>query len=110
VVVQVERDAKIVGDQGISKPVRAEALRFLIHFVGDMHQPLHCSDNHDHGGNSVRVVFEGRRTNLHAIWDTPVVEALGSSEDEVAAKLEKGITQADRIAWSRGSAVDWATP
>jgi hypothetical protein len=108
VVAQVERDAKIVGDQGISKPVRAEALRFLIHFVGDIHQPLHCSDNNDRGGISVRVVLEGHRTNLHAIWDTPVVQALGSSEDEVTAGLERGITQADRIAWSRGSAVDWS--
>jgi nuclease S1 len=67
VVAQVERDAKIVWDSAISKPVRADALRFLIHFVGDMHQPLHCSDNQDHGGSSVRVVFEGHRTNLHAI-------------------------------------------
>lgn len=108
VVAQVERDARIIGDPAISKPVRAEALRFLIHFVGDMHQPLHCADNEDRGGNSVRVVFEGHRTNLHAIWDTAVVQTLGSSEDEVAEELEKGITQADRIAWSRGTPVDWA--
>ena len=108
VVGQVERDARIIGDPAISKPVRADALRFLIHFVGDMHQPLHCADNHDHGGNSVRVAFEGRRTNLHAIWDTAVVQALGSSEDEVAAGLEKEITQQDRTDWRRGSASDWA--
>jgi hypothetical protein len=109
VVAQVERDAKIIGDPAISKPVRTEALRFLIHFVGDMHQPLHCSDNYDHGGSSVRVVFDGRRTSLHAIWDTPVVRALGSSEGEVAAGLEKEITQADRMAWSRGTAIDWTS-
>src|SRR5690242_11088463 len=38
---------------------RREALLFLIHFVGDMHQPLHCADNNDKGGNSTRVEFEG---------------------------------------------------
>ena len=108
VVAQVERDAKIIGDRAISKPVRAEALRFLIHFVGDMHQPLHCADNQDRGGNSVRVVLGGRRTNLHAVWDTAVVEAFGGSEGELAGVLEEGITPAGRSTWSRGSIVDWA--
>jgi len=47
VVAQVQRDAAIVGDRTLAQPVRAEALRFLIHFVGDLHQPLHAGDNHD---------------------------------------------------------------
>jgi len=108
VVAQIERDAKIIGDPAISKPIRAEALRFLIHFVGDLHQPLHSADNHDRGGNSVRVVLQGRRTNLHAVWDTAVVEALGSSEGELASGLERQITPTDRTSWSRGTVPDWA--
>ena len=108
VVGQIERDAKIVGDPAILKPVRAEALRFLVHFMGDLHQPLHCADNHDRGGNAVKVQFEGRQTNLHAVWDTAVVEALGLSEGDLAAAFEKEITPMARAAWSRGTIADWA--
>ena len=108
VVAQIEHEESVIGDASISKPIRAEALRFLIHFIGDLHQPLHCADNHDRGGNLVKVVLGGQQTNLHAVWDTEVVEALGSSEETVAAVLASKITQSDRKAWSRGTAVSWA--
>src|SRR5580700_268916 len=57
-----------------------EALMFLVHFIGDMHQPLHSSDNQDRGGNSVRVVFFGRQTNLHSVWDSGLLTRLGTAD------------------------------
>jgi hypothetical protein len=108
VVAQVERDISILKNRQLAKPVRAEAIRFLIHFVGDMHQPLHCSDNHDRGGNQVRVVLNGRTTNLHAVWDTPVVEALGDDPATIAADLHSRITPAERATWTKGTAEQWA--
>ena len=63
VVAQIERDEHIVGDRSLAMPVRAEALKFLIHFVGDLHQPLHCADNHDRGGNEVKV-----KIRLTSLW------------------------------------------
>ena len=108
VVAQIEHEEQAIADTSVSKPIRAEALRFLIHFIGDLHQPLHCADNHDRGGNTVRVVLQDEQTNLHAIWDTAVVEALGSSGDAVAAALSRNITQSDRKVWSQGTAVSWA--
>jgi hypothetical protein len=107
VVAQIQRDAAIVGDRTLAQPVRAEALRFLIHFVGDLHQPLHAGDNHDRGGNEVRVVLNGARKNLHAVWDTAVVEALGDDPGAVAATLERQITAGEKRQWSQGSVVDW---
>lgn len=54
-------------------PERAqEALKFLIHFVGDMHQPLHLTGR-DRGGNGVKVTFDGRNKNLHSVWDTSLI-------------------------------------
>jgi beta-galactosidase beta subunit len=108
VVAQIKKDAAIVGDRALAQPVRAEALRFLIHFVGDVHQPLHASDNHDRGGNEVRVVLNGERKNLHAVWDTDVVEALGDDPGTVAPALESQITPEEKRQWSQGSVVDWA--
>ena len=69
VVAQIERDARIVDDRQLAAPIRAEALRFLIHLVGDLHQPLHAADNGDRGGNQVHVLSRRRNTNLHAVWD-----------------------------------------
>ena len=65
VVAQIQKDAAIVGDRTLAQPVRAEALRFLLHFVGDLHQPLHAADNHDRGGNEVWIVLNGeKRTSM----------------------------------------------
>lgn len=88
---------------------RLLALKYLIHFIGDLHQPLHASDNHDHGGNCVLISLGGPRTqNLHAYWDTAVVDAVGSNPATVATVLRSHITSAQRVQWERGDATGWA--
>ena len=59
------------------KPRKPKRCVFLIHFVGDVHQPLHAADRQDKGGNDVKVRWHGRRVSLHQIWDQDVVAALG---------------------------------
>ena len=88
---------------------RLRALQFLLHFVGDLHQPLHCGDDHDRGGNDERTVVPGARAgSLHHDWDTTFVAALGRSPERVAARLVRSISPAERRAWSRGTVADWA--
>ena len=88
---------------------RLLALKFLIHFVGDLHQPLHASDHDDHGGNCVALSPElDGKSNLHAYWDTGVVEALGGSPPEIVAQLDSKISPANVAAWGHGSVRDWA--
>ena len=108
VVAQVDKDERILADKHLEKAVRAEALRFLIHFVGDLHQPLHCTENRDRGGKDVRVMVGGEETNLHAVWDSNVVAALGPNPDAVASVLEAQITVVEGKAWVRGSSAAWA--
>ncbi len=108
VVAQIRKDERLVAEARLPSPARAEALRFLIHFVGDIHQPLHCADHHDRGGNEVRVMLGGEETNLHAVWDTAVVTALGDDPAAVSARLEARITPRQARAWSRGGPADWA--
>lgn len=82
---------------------KADALRYLIHFVGDLHQPLHATTNNDLGGNCVPVEFEGRvpeetnaesgsyRPNLHGVWDSDIIEHFiihGETPEQVADELE----------------------
>jgi hypothetical protein len=88
---------------------RRLALQFLLHLVGDLHQPLHAADDHDQGGNGKIVSAPGRaRTNLHHDWDTAFVARLGADETEVAQRLIAQITDSKRKRWSTGTPTDWA--
>lgn len=68
---QLERHLKILADKTATTRSRNEALKWIVHLVGDIHQPLHASDNADRGGNSVLV---RGAANLHSIWDVAVVQ------------------------------------
>jgi hypothetical protein len=88
------------------------ALKFLQHFVGDMHQPLHSSDNHDRGGNSVKVSADGiqqSKDELHGYWDTQFVDAIaGKSPTALAKQLLMQIAPDQAALWAAGSFNEWA--
>lgn len=86
---------------------RYEALKYLVHFVGDMHQPLHCGDNGDRGGNDVQVVFNGKPSNLHAIWDYSILEAAFAQDSQLKARLGNGPGRFSRSGLGKGSLEDW---
>jgi hypothetical protein len=88
---------------------RRVALQFLLHLIGDMHQPLHASDDHDQGGNRKLVSGAGMGlNNLHHDWDVEFVMRLGASDADIAHKLVARITAAERVRWSSGTPLDWA--
>ena len=103
--------------------LRADALRFVIHFVGDLHQPLHCVSNNDEGGNCVPInffgnapeeknpQFESYSPNLHAIWDYAIIVRIKGKEtvEQWAASLDQQFSKQD-AAWEKaGINVDgWA--
>jgi hypothetical protein len=86
IVAAIDRYARVLGDRTRSYRDRAEALRFVVHFVADVHQPMHAGSRHDKGGNRYPLQWDGRGTNLHAIWDSPVLASrrLGWSAYAVA--------------------------
>jgi hypothetical protein len=107
VVSKIEQFRHDWRDTGLSAEQRREALLFLVHFVGDMHQPLHCADDHDKGANEVTVDFEGVRMNLHRLWDSGLLDRM-PSEDQLFVTLEKSITPAKAAEWFRGGVEAWA--
>ena len=109
VVAQIAAEQRVLANPRASSGMRAEALRFLIHLVADIHQPLHTIDNDDRGGNQVRIYLRGSRTNLHQLWDTRVVEALGFDSPQVAQEIRRSVSPPQRKAWQAGSAAAWAT-
>jgi hypothetical protein len=109
VVAKIDEFAAQLRDRSLPPHQRLEALKFLVHFVGDVHQPLHAADDDDKGGNEVRVQFLGHRTNLHAVWDTALLAPVVHGDERgYALMLDGRITQADNAKWGGGSAVDWA--
>jgi hypothetical protein len=69
VVAAIERQLKVLGGKGPDEE-RLKALRYVTHFIADLHQPLHGGYGDDRGGNLYQVQAYGRGTNLHAVWDT----------------------------------------
>lgn len=95
VLSSIERFRAVLADSSASRAARADALRFLIHFVVDIHQPLHVGRAEDRGGNEVDVRFRGRRVNLHRFWDTEAVELVGGSMRELVFELERARPSAE---------------
>jgi hypothetical protein len=104
VVAQIDRDVRALSNHRLPDKLRAEALRFLIHFVADVHQPLHAEDNDDRGGNQVDVRIGRERANLHKVWDTDVVKPLTQDPDMIL----RGFTADQRQQWQSGNAARWA--
>ena len=89
VVDKINQFSQELSNPATPKPEKLLALKFILHFVGDVHQPLHAADDHDRGGNGKFVSFENRPTCmvLHAYWDTTLVGRLGPNFNQVAEDL-----------------------
>jgi len=83
------------------------ALRFVVHIVGDLHQPLHVGKCCDKGGNDVKVKWFGRDMNLHSVWDSALVDDEQLSFTELAAKLGRHTSNEDVIRWWDLNPRDW---
>ena len=112
VLTAITSQLSILKDKNAPAPKRAAALRFVIHFVGDLHQPLHASTNNDRGGNCVPVKYFTRNPherknsytpNLHHVWDTEIPESqmLGADAAEFADTLDAAY-ESSFAAWQQG--------
>ena len=133
VVAAIERYREVLADRSRVRAERAEALKFIVHFVGDLHQPLHTIGDKDHdlanpenvgknltegpegdrGGNAKIVTwFDDDSTtygcwNLHSVWDDGMIERRRRSVQKYAETLRSKITPAIRSHVAQGTPVDW---
>lgn len=105
-LAQFERELRA---PGTAPSERLRALQFVLHLVGDLHQPLHAIDDHDAGGNARRVAARGLRAgSLHYYWDVEFVRRAGPDPELLASQLQQQISAADLARWRRGTSADWA--
>jgi len=106
VIEAIARFSKVVQDPQAEAENKVEALRFLVHFVGDLHQPLHVGRPGDQGGNLVKVTWFDAETNLHAVWDEKIIEAEKLSFSELAEFIDHP-TETEIRTWQSGGVLDW---
>jgi hypothetical protein len=90
----------------LASSLDATALAFLIHFIGDVHQPMHVGKNRDLGGNKITVLYFGDRKNLHSVWDSGIVEQEKLSYTEFAA-FASIHTRSHKAEWEKDGLETW---
>lgn len=99
--------AAVVRDGEAPLEERQRALRFIVHIVGDLHQPLHAGNGTDRGGNDVRVSWFGEETNLHSVWDSKMINGWQLSFTEIAGWLDEKITPQEADEWMEADPRVW---
>jgi hypothetical protein len=84
VVAAIEHYEKVLADPSQAKVKRRRALIFVVHLIGDVHQPLHAGYRRDAGGNRYQVQFEGKGSNLHRVWDSGMLRTRHMSSRQYA--------------------------
>ena len=93
-------------DKTLGPDEKNKALKYLIHLVGDAHQPMHISRKEDKGGNTIQVRFDNQGTNLHSLWDSKLIDHEGLSQDDIAKNYDVA-TPAEIKQWQSDSPMEW---
>jgi nuclease S1 len=109
VVSKIEDFKRILQDPRSRERQKQEALKFLIHFIADLHQPLHVGDNNDKGGNLLQVRFFNDASNLHKVWDHQIMARHTLNEKVWLWDLDFAANPGMVREWSKGTPEDWAT-
>lgn len=84
----LEAKLKELTDSAKTRDERAAALKFVVHLVGDIHQPMHAGHAADKGGNDIKVRYRGKETNLHSLWDSGLLDYQGLTYTEMAQQYD----------------------
>ncbi|GGA95938.1 S1/P1 nuclease [Mucilaginibacter rubeus] len=106
VYAAILKEEAVIQDKTSAFDQKALALKYLIHLVGDAHQPMHISRKEDKGGNTIQVRFDNKGTNLHSLWDSKLIDHEGFSETEIVQKYDRA-TASQIAKWQADSPMEW---
>jgi hypothetical protein len=107
-LTSIKEQLTVLKDPGASKEKKSFAIKFIVHLVGDLHQPLHVGNGLDQGGNNCKVTFMNKSMSLHVLWDSALIDFSELSFTELANFISQGKTRSQIEALKRGTLVDWA--
>lgn len=105
-VTGIKKCIEVIKDKKSTEKDKAFYLKMLVHLIGDLHQPLHIGQQEDRGGNRVQVKWFGKKTNLHSVWDTKMLEGFNMSYIELAKNADT-LSKKQIKAIQKGSVIDW---
>ncbi len=106
-VFALDKYSKVILNPKSIKSEKQLALKFIVHIIGDLHQPLHVGSGEDRGGNNVKLKFFRKDTNLHRIWDTGLIKQKHLSYSEWTNWLDREITTNDIKQWRSIDPLVW---
>ena len=106
IVTGINECIKVLKDKNATDADKAFHLKMLVHFVGDLHQPMHIGQREDKGGNTIQVQWFGEGTNLHAVWDTKMIKDWNMSYLELADNA-KDLSKKQIEQIEAGTVVEW---
>ena len=95
-VQKVTEFTKLLKTGALSKADQLDVFRFVVHIVGDLHQPMHVGNGTDRGGNDIKVTWFREQTNLHRVWDSQMIDHMQYSYTEYAQQIQLGLSAADK--------------
>jgi hypothetical protein len=107
IIVAINECMTKVQNKTLSKDDRAFYLKLLVHFIGDLHQPLHTGRSEDKGGNDIQVRWFNEGSNLHRVWDSEMIDFYKMSYSELSSNRED-LTKTQIKQWQAGTVLDWA--
>ncbi len=105
-VIGIQKCINVLKDDTVSREDKEFYLKMLVHFVGDLHQPLHVGKAEDRGGNDFKVQWFYKDTNLHSVWDSKMIDGYNMSYTELANNSRK-LSKEQIKAIQNGTVLDW---
>lgn len=105
-LLAIKKCVEVLKDQNSSIKNKEFYLKMLVHFIGDLHQPLHTGRGEDKGGNDIQVRWFGEGTNLHRVWDSDMIDSYDMSYSDLAQNTAQ-LSELQKKQITSGSFEDW---
>ena len=106
IITGINHCIRVLEDDKSSREDKVFHLKFLVHLIGDLHQPLHVGRAEDRGGNDIKVSWHGKNSNLHRVWDTQMIESWNMSYTELHRNV-RTLSKSQVQALEEGTVTDW---
>ncbi|MBT8237265.1 MAG: S1/P1 nuclease [Croceitalea sp.] len=107
IVMAIETCTNVLKNPNSSQEDKIFHLKLLVHFIGDLHQPMHAGRSADKGGNDIQLQWFDQGTNLHRVWDSNLIDYYNMGYVELANELDRSIDKKERKQLQQGDVYDW---